>query len=98
MLHSRQFPWDFDVHPGKPAIADIEVPGSLRPAITGLEVELPIDRGVLWIDECPNRSRSIQVARRNAADEPFPVRIGIELRFRLIPPTLQPTASRSVCD
>ncbi len=67
MLQARQLPRHLDVGTRRPAVGDIEKVVPLRPAVSGLEIKLPIDRPVLRAaDETPQPLRFRQVRRVNA--------------------------------
>src|SRR5262245_57262146 len=78
MLHPPELPGNLDVRPANVAVGDLAIPMPFRPAVTGLEIELPIDRGVGWIDERPDPAGLRNIWRVDALAKPAAVRIRID--------------------
>ena len=64
VLETGQFPGRLDVDAGLVAEADGSVPAARRPAVAGLEVDLPVDGPVVRVRQAPNGAGPGAVARR----------------------------------
>ncbi len=96
MLHARELPRHLDVDAGEMADRCVGGPLFLAPPIAGFDIELPVDRLIVGIDEPPDLPACHEVCRIGAADQPIAIAIGLDDSARRVTMTLDAAASHSI--